>query len=317
MPATYTHHLFTKDVYKVVNENVKNKLQSNVDLFYLFGKSFDILFFIKPSLGRYAHNNQVNLYFSNIIKEVRNNKLYDNSEVLAYLYGSICHYVLDSTIHPYIYFKSGKYNYKNKKTKIYKGGHDKFEYMIDAILYKERNNKEIYKANLKKEVFAKYSFSSDLKEVLNQVYLDTFQVLNGYQLVKRGVRNYSFVFSHIMCSRWGIKYYFYKLFDFFHFSKRCYLANCSYHIKKLDYTVLNKEHKKWYYPVDKKISYHYSFYDLYDVAIERARKIINDLDYALDKDEKEIKKVLREIGNLSYATGKNADKNYVMKYFEY
>ena len=120
-----------------------------------------------------------------------------------------------------------------------------------------------------------------------------------------------------MQSRFGIKYFIYKILDFFKASKKRVFANVCYFIKKLDYTVLNLEHKKWYYPVDKKISYHYSFYDLYDVSIEKARKIINLLDNALDKEEKEGRKVLREIGNLSYSTGKNADKYYPMKYFEF
>ena len=54
MSATYTHHLFTKDVYKSLDTNIKEKLDS--DIFNLFGKSFDALFFYKPKLGSYAHN---------------------------------------------------------------------------------------------------------------------------------------------------------------------------------------------------------------------------------------------------------------------
>jgi len=81
--------------------------------------------------------------------------------------------------------------------------------------------------------------------------------------------------------------------------------------------VLNLNHEKWYYPVDKKINYHYSFYDLYDISIEKARKLINELDNALDKDEKTVNKVLREIGNLSYKTGKSINKKDEMKYFAF
>lgn len=316
MPATYTHHIFTKDVYKVLDDNIKNKMNDNKDLFYLFGKSFDILFFVNKRLGGYAHNNKVNLYFANMINYIRDNNLYDDNEVLAYLYGSICHYILDSTIHPYVFYKTGRYDYKDKKTRKYKGLHNKFEYMIDAIIYEERNNKKIYKANLKKEVFAKIKFSNQLDDMIDDVYLNTFNVNNGHKMIKKGIRNYHFALGHGMSSRWGIKYYIYKFLDLFNISKKMYFKDACYHIKKLDYTVLNNEHKKWYYPVDKKISYHYSLYDLYDVAIEKARTIINHLDSALDKDEKEIKKVLREIGNLSYSTGKNADKHYTMKYFE-
>ena len=114
MPATYTHHIFTKDVLKVVDLDVKEKLEKKEDLFNLFGKSFDILFFSKAKLGHFAHKNHVNLYFQNILKYIKENRLEDNEEVLAYLYGSLCHYILDSTIHPYIVYKTGKFNIKNK-----------------------------------------------------------------------------------------------------------------------------------------------------------------------------------------------------------
>ena len=307
MPATYTHHTFTKDVYKVLDINIKEKLKDDVDTFNLFGKSFDILYFSNSKIGHYAHNHNSNLYFLNIVKYIRNNKLYNNSQVLAYLYGSICHYVLDSTIHPYVFYKTGLHIPKDSKTRKYKGKHNYMEYMIDAIIYEDRYNKKIYKANLAKEMFPKIKFSKELNNTINYAFLESFNFRNVYKYFIRGHKNY----------RFGIKYFIYKILDFFKASKKRVFANVCYFIKKLDYTVLNLEHKKWYYPVDKKISYHYSLHDLYDVSIEKARKIINLLDNALDKEEKEVKKVLREIGNLSYSTGKNVDKYYPMKYFEF
>jgi len=315
MPATYTHHIFTKDVYKVINENIKDKIDK--DIFNLFGKSFDILYFSKPIIGRYAHNHNSNLYFQNIIKYIRKNNLFNNAQVLAYLYGSICHYVLDSTIHPYVFYKTGLHSYRNKLTKKYKGKHNYMEYMIDAIIYEERNNKKIYKAKLGKEMFPKIKFNKELGNIIDYTYFDTFNFQNVSKYIKKGYKNYKFVVKYIMQSKYGIKYYIYKFLDLFNIFKKRVLTNVCYYIKKLDYSVLNLEHKKWFYPVDKKISFHYSFYDLYDVSIEKARKIINDLDNVIDKDEKELKKVLKNIGNLSYSTGKNVDKYYPMKYFEY
>ena len=102
MPATYTHHLFTKDVYKALDTNIQKKLDSN--LFDLFGKSFDAFFFYKPNIGSYAHKNHANLYFAHIISYMRAHSLTNVPELLSYLYGSICHYVIDSTVHPFIYY---------------------------------------------------------------------------------------------------------------------------------------------------------------------------------------------------------------------
>jgi len=317
MPATYTHHIFTKDVFKVINEEAQSKIKDNIDIFNLFGKSFDILFFSNSKLGHKAHNYNSNLYFVNMVKYIRDNKLYDNSQALAYLYGSICHYVLDSTIHPYVFYYTGRYKHSDKSTHKYRGLHSYFEYMIDAIFYKERNKKDIYKVNLAKEVFPKLENFDDLKDMINYVYKETFNYDKGFQDINKGRKNFKLLMRFGMCSRFGVKKAIIRFIDFLHIFKGSKYANANYHIKKLDMSVLNLEHKKWCYPVDKKINYHYSFYDLYDISIERARNIINELNRVIAKDEKEVKKVLRNIGNLSYSTGKNISKKDEMKYFAF
>lgn len=151
MPATYTHHIFTKDVYQSLNEEIKNKI--NPELFHLFGKSFDTFFFYKPKIGTYAHNHCANLYFANIIEYMRNHELTHDPSLCAYLYGSICHYVLDSTAHPFIYYYGGKYDSKNKKTRSYRGKHDYIEIMIDALMCEERYQKESIKIILVEKFF--------------------------------------------------------------------------------------------------------------------------------------------------------------------
>ncbi|MDE5539306.1 MAG: hypothetical protein K2J20_02325, partial [Bacilli bacterium] len=139
----------------------------------------------------------------------------------------------------------------------------------------------------------------------------------GYRVYNTGYRNYRFAFKHIFVSSLGIKAVLYKLIDATNLIKRGKILDFCYYIKKLDNGVLNLEHNEWCYPVDKKMKYHYSFYDLYDIAIEKARTLINALDEAIDKDDMAINNVLQEIGNNGYATGKNCDKSYQMKYFEF
>ena len=313
MPATYTHHLFTKDVYKSLDTNIQKKL--NVNLFDLFGKSFDAFFFYKPKIGSYAHKNNANLYFANIISYMRKHSFTCNTELLSYLYGSICHYVLDSTIHPFIYYYGGKYERNNKKTYHYRGCHDYLELMIDAILCKERNQKMINQYSLGKKIFPGIQFNQDLFDVLDFVYFDTFGIKNGGKLYFKAYKRYRFLFKHFMISRFGVKKKIYSFVDLLHIFPPIKLQNLCYYVPKIDTSILNLEHKKWYYPVDRKISFHYSFYDLYDVAIVKAIKLIQMVDDALDQDDKAVKKALKEIGNLGYGTGVNENRKVVMKYF--
>ncbi len=317
MPAAYTHHVFAKDVFKVIDLSVREKIEDSQDIFYMFTHSFDMLFFSRDKLGVIAHKHSSNLYFTNIIKYIRENNLQNNGEALAYLYGSICHYVLDSTVHPYIYYKTGKYNRKKKKTYKYKGMHNYFEYMIDADMYQERNRKSIKRAKLSKEIFPNVNMSIELKKMIDYVYMNTFCAINASGAVNKGYQNYRFLMRHAMESHYGIKALGYKIIDKTNLIKSVKLTSICYYIKKIDKKVLNLEHNKWYYPVDRKVNYHYSFYDLYDLSIERARNLINLIDKALNSDEKEVVKVLKEIGNLSYYTGKRADKEYKKEEYEY
>jgi len=316
IPATYTHHIFTEDVFKSLDLEIKDRFQSSLDLFKLFGKSFDILFFIDFKLGRFAHANDVNLYFKYIIKYIKENNLESNSDVLAYLYGSICHYVLDSVVHPYVFYKTGNYIYKDKNTLKYKSGHGTLEYMIDSIMYQNRNNKDIYKTKLAKKVFPKIRFSEELKGILNYTYENVFKVNNYSKTIYKGVRNYKLCLKFIMCSRFGVKKFFYKIIDSMNLVSIPLASNC-YYYKKINNEVLNLEHQKWCYPVSKNKVYHYSFYDLYDIAMIRAQKLITIIDNYLLTENISFDKVLKEIGNISYVTGVSLSENQVMKYFLY
>ncbi len=318
MPATYTHHIFTEDVFKVINPDIKTKLESSIDIYKLFGKSFDIFYFTGTNIGYLGHHKNINLYFKNIINYIKENNLENDSQVLAYLYGSICHYILDSTIHPYIFYKTGKFNRQDKKTYKYRGLHNYYEYMIDAIFYLNRNKKPIYKTNLTKEIFTKYEFSSNLDNTINKVFYETHNVKNASKILKKGIRYFKFMMRYAMEVHTWFKYYLYKIIDKLHIFKDKKLTCCSYYIRNIDISVLNVEHKKWCYPVDNKTSYHYSMIDLYDLCIEKARKLINLIDEAINSnDEKILNKAIKEIGDIDYSTGKRANKKYKKLTFEF
>ena len=66
-------------------------------------------------------------------KYIKKNKLYNNADILAYLYGSINHYSCDTTMHPYI-------NYLSTIAKNKISMHTKIEFEIDAYYYEKYNN---------------------------------------------------------------------------------------------------------------------------------------------------------------------------------
>ena len=125
MPATMTHACFAKDVYDILPDDIKNSL--SISRLKMFGQSTDSLMFynlLSLSPGKdirkfqsFFHRNQSQEFFLNLIRYIKDNYIND-SDTLSFLVGFICHYILDSTIHPYIFYKTGNF-IKGKKETFY------------------------------------------------------------------------------------------------------------------------------------------------------------------------------------------------------
>ncbi len=315
MPATITHNLFGKDVYNSLDEIVKSRIEPSKNIYNIFNMSFDILFFTKPKYGHHAHTHNTNSYFKNIIKYIKDYNLENNSTILAYLYGSICHYVLDTNIHPFIYYKSGQYK-GTKETKKYRGKHNYIEYMMDTALYNYKFNKPIHKANFKKEICEKLKDDNELSQIINYTFKNTFDISNASSLFYKGYKNYKFILLHGMASRFGLKKPIYKLIDILNIYPKERLTYHCYYIKKIDNKTLNLKHKKWCYPVGKNKAYHYSFYDLYDIALLKAKDYINAIDKNL-RENKPLDDIIASLKNINYCTGIDCNSKKTMQYFEY
>ena len=117
MPSSMTHTYFGNDVYKELSINCQNKINSKVKHFQLFCQGSDPFMFYHFLLGKQAkemgrlqhimHTEKTQDFFIFIINQIHSKKLTNNQEVMAYLYGYICHYYLDLYIHPLVYYKTG------------------------------------------------------------------------------------------------------------------------------------------------------------------------------------------------------------------
>ena len=125
MPSSITHGYFALDVL----DKLENKYIKYIDkeLLKAFGQGPDPLYFYNLatlSKGKYIRNNYPELlhnyktknFFITLIKEIKERKLEKNKQTISFLYGFICHYALDTTIHPYILYKTGIYNKNQKET---------------------------------------------------------------------------------------------------------------------------------------------------------------------------------------------------------
>lgn len=105
MPAYLSH--------AIMGEGLHKKSESDEKLFKVSVKKESLkansigqdLSMVSNTLNKYdAHNFNTKLFFMNLVKYIKDNKLYENECVMSLLYGQIAHYFLDVNTHPLIYY---------------------------------------------------------------------------------------------------------------------------------------------------------------------------------------------------------------------
>ena len=323
MPATAVHAYFAQDLNDILPKEIKNKL--DVDRLKTFGQSTDSLMFynlfsILPGkkirdFQKYFHTNKTQDFFVNLINYIKENDYTEDIDVNSFLVGTICHYVLDSTVHPYIYYKTGYFNKNDKSTYKYNNVHTFMETFLDNDMIKRRESINPYKFNISKFSFDTSKFSNELNDTIKYTFKETFDVDNMdkiyYKSLKQ-MRDSIFIFRQ---DRYGIKKFFYKLADTFT-SKRVFRFEAiSYHYPLNDrHNFLNENHKLWRNPCDYSLTSEESFLDLYLRALKLAKVMIcASFDYINGKDI-ELEKVFI---NKSYITGLECELDKELKYFEF
>lgn len=321
MPLITTHNYFAKDVFNKSKKEITDTFHEKQNLYELFAQGFDPFIFYeffklkKYDLQEYCHYNKTDTFFLNFIKHVKKNNLQNNPSVLASLYGHITHYMLDSTAHPYIVYKTGEYRKEKPKTLKYNGKHNKMEMEIDAYLYEQREHKPFKNFKIHKHLITKEKFDKELLKLLNEVYQETFPIPNGGNKYQKGCKNMYYAYKFLIVDQTGIKKFFYHLFDKITPKKEGVYENYSNHITNIDTTILNNNHHTWYNPWNNKPSTK-SFFDLYNDALENCLVLFEAThNFLHDKiTEEEFKKVLKD---KSYVTGLSWHIKGDMKYLEF
>ncbi len=291
MPSIVTHHLFAKDIMP--------KKNINKNIYYIFAQSFDILFYYSfffplkgkqiRTLGIKAQQEKTDIFFLNALNYIKNNNLKNNPDIMAFLYGSITHYALDKTAHPFIIYQENNI----------RGNHEKIETMIDAIIYQEKTNKPIYKANLANTLLPKINFPINLKKLLDTTYDQTFNIKDMGKKFNQSLKTGNFIIKYFVTDHTGIKKQIYKIKD--KIGNKYMYQYLDFHITNLDYQYLNLDHHKWHYKANPKIVKNDSFYDLYNTALITAKDLFNLAEKYLN-NQISAEKILKEF-NQSYTTG--------------
>jgi len=105
MPTTYAHDLFGQKVYRQLPDQVKEIIRKNGELYRIGLHGPDIFFYYfifknhVSSVGYRMHKEKARAFFTQGMAQVRET---GDEALLAYLLGFGCHYLLDSSCHPFV-----------------------------------------------------------------------------------------------------------------------------------------------------------------------------------------------------------------------
>lgn len=321
-----THTYFGLDVY----HNLKKEYQriNNLEYLKLFSQGPDPLMFYHFFLGKKSHyyKNLQHLlhttntqdFFINLIHHINTYHLQKDEQVISFLYGFICHYYLDLNVHPYIYYKTGIYNKKDKSTYQYNALHQEMEYMIDIYLIQQKENINPKNFKIHKKIFTYQKFSPSLTKTINDTMNQTYHLKNFCQDYIKSIQYMKHFFHLANYDPTGLKQKIYTIIDSITPSSTINLKELSYHNNydhKLSY--LNLTHQKWHHPGDISNTSTASFFDLYQLSLNEATTTITKIMHMLDKKQLDNQQLKQIFPNLSYVTGYNCNKKIKLKYFEY
>lgn len=326
MAGTITHAYFALDLYDKLSIRSKELLVDKKEYLKLFAQNTDILFFYNitnfkkgKSVREFGYKSQkIKTYefFSTLINYIKYNNHQYNPQVISYLYGMLSHYVLDSTMHPFIIYKTGNFNKNDKETYKYNHLHNEMESYFDNYLLTIREGINPHKFKCYDFCFNVDEFDSDLIEVMDFTYREVFGINDFHKYYLKASKQMKFFYRVFRYDPMGIKKLFYKGIDFISPKSLLRKVPLSYYISYKDKKrFLNLEHKRWYNPTDKRSKSNESILELYTKALAKTTDMIHEINQFLYYDKKvNLKKV---VGNLSYETGKDCDKESKLKYFEF
>lgn len=106
MPAVYAHYKFGKKVYQALPTDIREILKENKAAYLLGLHGPDLLFYYHAysknrinQLGVRMHKEKADVFFERARGQYQKRPSY---VLLSYLCGFLCHFMLDSTCHPYI-----------------------------------------------------------------------------------------------------------------------------------------------------------------------------------------------------------------------
>lgn len=279
MPSIITHDYFGREFLS--RSGLSSKWSKSQQEAYLLGNQGPDPFFYAVAtprffhylnIGSIIHDEKPTQFFSTLLKCANELSTKEKATIQPYLLGFIQHYVLDSTVHPLVYF----YEYSITKSEIY-GLSDKDHSEIHSTIESEFDELVLYaKRGLTVKEFRPYQdilkANKSTLDTVSKFFVDPiyecFERTIPYDLFAKSVQNFRLI-QRIFYSPLGIKRKVLSTIEKRFRNHSFYSSMSHLSIKRTYCSFANEERKEWINPFFGSIHTE-SFWDLFEQAQQKA-----------------------------------------------
>lgn len=283
MPNIITHKIFGEEAIKLLDKSsdlnkqeILRIIHKHEHLFYIGTNGPDFLFFhnAKPwekfkshkvaKIGNILHREGINEFYESAIISIREQKnLLIKERMIAYLMGHLCHWSLDKTAHPYIFYRTGDCKGKSASA------HHRFESMMDAMMLKRYHDQSI-DTYMTSDIT---TFDEEMLQAIARIYVpairDTLHTKLAVYDIRKALTSWKEI-QDLLYDPSG------KLCELLHnvesMINHKWLISGNIVPNQIDdtYDILNLENKVWYHPCTLRIASTASFLDLFEEGLGTA-----------------------------------------------
>ena len=292
MAAYINHAQMASDTYNKIEKEHILKTEIDSKIMTTFSHGIDL-----SGYDYLTHNTKTQEFLLNFFNEIKTGKQIENASIMAMLYGHICHYFLDTIIHPYVY-------YIERGTKQVGGqfisGHLLVESYLSSYIVKKRLNKEIMDVPIGNYFTL---LPKECKEMLNAIYLQTYQKQNIAKNYQKFIKIILFCENVLKNTPLKDQTLCETVVRF-----RKYLEENQLTLEE----IANENHQIWLHPVTGE-QFSTSVLDLYFESIEKAAEAIEQVNNYL-YGNRSLDFVKNYFPNISYDTGINLENDQEMRF---
>ena len=180
MADLVSHHLFGSGTRSVLSASAQRPVDKWPACYYWGCQGPDPLFYRKiylgsplHSLGNRMHSQHTGRLFAALARTVHLLSDEAGEMAAAYFYGFLCHYALDSTMHPYVYCREEEFCAENARLNP-SAVHSSIESDIDCLVYERAYHRPVTEFEPERHYTLAPEEKAVLSVVLHAVLLDVY-----------------------------------------------------------------------------------------------------------------------------------------------